>query len=212
MKNTKQDKKVSTAKMNENNVIDDKTSTQPSDVKTEKVEIDPIAMLVPHFKANNRIISERLGFKAQSLLLPPDQDLKPDENGKIPVSNIQKEVWVLRDAQDYIWYHGQRVIAQDESLIQIVPASTENEVWERDNADYYHDLSFTFVLLKELPGHSLRIIDQNGDSIWELSYRYNVNSPTILQTHRFLTLLITDTFLKYTTLRIQEMNQLNKVE
>lgn len=185
------------------------TDTQTNDVIEN---IDPIAVLVPHYKVNNRQISERLGFKAQSLLLPSDPDTKQMEGEEAKVSNIQREVWILRDAQDYVWYRGHRVVTQGNNLFQIEPASSEAELWDLHNADYYHDLSLTFVLLKELLGHSLRIIDHNGESIWELSYRFNPNTPTIIQTHQFLTILITDAFLKYTTIKIQEMIQNNVVK
>ena len=149
-------------------------------------------MLVPHYKVVNKDISTRIGFRAHSLMLP----IGEGENNSV----VQKKVWILRDIDDYVWYMGERLTPDKDQVVEIDPAASEAELWDRDNPDYYHDLSMAFSLLIHIPYHSIRTaminLEGNDIAVFEISYRHEPNGITYTEVGRFLSVVIVNAFLE----------------
>lgn len=151
--------------------------------------LETVKQNFPHNRKVSKDIAKRLGFKAQMLELPTS------DNEEEP-----KKVWILRGPDNAIWSHGQKLIPTKEQPIPLEPALSEDELWERDTADYFLDLDAAFSLLKKIPYHSIRMVtlDQGYglQDMWEISYRPHPNKATYIELGPFMTILIINVFLE----------------
>ena len=175
--------------------------------------------VVPHYKSINRDVAKRLGYVIHMLELPEAIEDSVDE--AIASSDTEvvspdvlnklakhKKAFVLRDPEGVVCYYGKKITPVNGRVFEINVVSSEEEVWERDTPDYYHDLGACFSLLKSIPCHSIRLmtiqndISDNDNSatklkdIWELSYRPNINGETYTESGPFLTIIIVNAFLE----------------
>ena len=149
----------------------------------------------PNHRYLSKEIAQRLGFKAYELELP-----SPPAEDKSDIEHVASKLWVLRGPDNVIWYHAQRVVPIKDKMVEIEPALSEEEMWERDCPDFFNDLNTAFSLLKVIPYHSIRLMSldtgQGPKDTWEISYRPHPNKATYTELGPFLSVLIVNVFLE----------------
>lgn len=153
-----------------------------------------ISQIVPNYKEINKKISLSLGFKSQMVMIPIANS--EENNGE----SVEKPVWVLRDAENFVWYVGKRIVAKEDQVVEMIPALSEEEMWNRDCPDYYSDSNLAFSLLPRIPYHTLRVVESDVGSMnaimWEITYRHKANGPTYTEVGQFVTICIVNVFME----------------
>jgi hypothetical protein len=155
-----------------------------------------ITQAFPHHRKISKEVAKRIGYWVQELDVPVSSETGTGDDKKPET----KKVYVLRSPEGVIWYHGQKVAPVKDQMFELEAAPSEDEAWERDCPDYFHDFGMSFSLLKSIPYHSIRLMTLDNGSgpkdNWEITYRPYPDKATYIELGPFLTVLIVNVFLE----------------